>query len=201
MGEDGGLPVEGFDYCNIYIGRFFTVYIHKTIEKETNLEIKLSLITESQKSILRKLIELYEYDFSEFDHNDLNEYGYFGYRYLDLYWIETGREPFFIKVGGKLAGFVLLNAYCYLMKNAGAKSIAEFFVMRKYRRQGVGKTAACFIFDKYPGPWEVVQHGSNLPAIKFWEKVINQYTDGNFKKESVQTENWQGQALIFDNSR
>jgi len=168
--------------------------------KERRMEIELIRITVIQKPILRQLIELYEYDFSEFDQKDLNEYGFYGYRYLDHYWTEEARHPFFIKVNGELAGFVLVNDYCYLLKDPESRSIAEFFVMRKYRRTGVGKTVACRIFDLFPGKWEVIQHKNNLPAIIFWEAVINEYTRGRFKKDQVQTEHWQGQALIFDNS-
>ena len=164
------------------------------------MQIELSPVEETQKSVLRQLVELYEYDFSEFDQNDINEFGYFGYKYLDYYWTEEGRAPFFIKVNGSLAGFVLVNDYCYLVKEAGAKSIAEFFVMRKYRRQGIGKTAAFIIFDRYPGHWEVIQQEDNVPSIQFWELVVNEYTRGRFQKKQVQTEDWFGQALIFDNS-
>jgi predicted acetyltransferase len=164
------------------------------------LQIELSPVEETQKSVLRQLVELYEYDFSEFNQNDINEYGYFGYKYLDTYWTEEGRAPFFIKVSGILAGFVLVNEYCYLVKEAGAKSIAEFFVMRKYRRQGIGKAAAFIIFDRYPGHWEVIQQEDNVPSIRFWERVVNEYTRGRFQKKPVQTEDWLGQALIFDNS-
>lgn len=162
--------------------------------------IELSPVGENQKSVLRNLIELYQYDFSEFDHNDINEFGCFGYKYLDYYWTEEGRSPFFIKVDGILAGFVLVNEYCYLLKEAGAKSIAEFFVMRKYRRLGIGKTAAFIIFNRYPGHWEVIQHKNNIPSIQFWQQVVNEYTRGRFQKKPVQTEEWQGQALLFDNS-
>jgi predicted acetyltransferase len=71
--------------------------------------------------------------------------------------------------------------------------------MRKYRRQGVGKSAAFHVFDKFPGKWEVIQHGENAPSQKFWEKIIGEYSAGNFHKEPVETECWTGQALIFDN--
>ena len=39
--------------------------------------------------MLRRLIELYRYDFSEFDQADLGPHGDYGYRYLDHYWSES----------------------------------------------------------------------------------------------------------------
>ena len=99
---------------------------------------------------------------------------------------------------GNLAGFVLVNEHHYVSKALGGKSIAEFFVMKKYRRKGVGKKAALLIFKKYPGKWEVNQHGTNEPSKLFWENLIRDYTNGNYQKETLNTEEWAGQALLFN---
>ena len=61
-------------------------------------------------------------------------------------------------------------------------NIAEFFVMKKYRRKGVGKVAAMKVFDMFPGGWEISQWNNNLPAQKFWEEVVKDYTDGKYDK-------------------
>lgn len=92
------------------------------------MNITIQQISESQKSVLRQLIELYEYDFSEYNDQDLNEYGFYGYSYLDYYWTEPGRVPLFIMADGKYAGFVLVNEHCYFDKAQGSRSIAEFFL-------------------------------------------------------------------------
>ena len=164
------------------------------------MEIALIEVKESEKSILRQLLELYSYDFSEFDGADVNRNGYYGYRYLDHYWTEDSRHPFFIRVNRKLAGLVLISAYTYKLDQGEAKSVTEFFVMRKYRRKGIGKSAAFQVFDRFPGKWEVIQHGENAPSMLFWEKIIGEYCGGNYRKEPVKTEDWEGQALLFDNT-
>lgn len=168
--------------------------------KEKDLKIELLEVIETEKSVLRHLMELYAYDFSEFDGADVNEHGLYGYSYFDHYWTEEGRQPFFIRVDEELAGFVLVNEYYYLVKEPGTKSVAEFFVMRKYRRKGIGKKIAFQIFDKYRGHWEFIQHGGNQPSKIFWERVINEYTNGDYRQEKVRTESWAGQAFLFDNS-
>jgi len=165
------------------------------------MQIELVAVQETEKSVLRQLLELYAYDFSEYDDEDVNEHGFYGYTYFDYYWTEETRHPFFIRVDGRLAGFVLVNEYCYVVKEHGTKSIAEFFVMRKYRRKGIGKAVAVQVFDRFPGKWEVIQHGENEPSKIFWESVIREYTNGNYQLEKAKTEWWEGQALIFDNSR
>ena len=94
------------------------------------MEIRIEPVPAAQKSVLRQMLELYLYDFSEFSKEDLAENGYF-------------------------------------------------------RRHGVGKAAAFRIFDRFPGSWEVTQWVSNLPAQRFWEKVVTQYTGGQYRAFSV----------------
>ncbi|WP_062049579.1 GNAT family N-acetyltransferase [Bacillus sp. JCM 19034] len=159
--------------------------------------VQIKLVEDSEKSVLRQLIELYEYDFSEFNGNDVDMHGYYGYRYFDHYWTEDGRVPFFVTVDGKLAGFVLINDYCYVLKEKPSRSIAEFFIMRKYRKLGVGEKVAHKVFDQFKGNWEVLVHPENHVSFTFWKKVIDKYTRGNFLTEEVATDDWVGTGYIF----
>lgn len=163
------------------------------------MDIQIIEVQEDQKSILRQLIELYEYDFSEFNGRDVNALGRYEYTYLDHYWTDEGRHPYFVLVDGAYGGFVLVNSHCYLQKSGQSKSIAEFFVMRKYRKQGVGNAVAAQVFDKFRGEWEVLQHGANLPSQAFWEKVISGYTKGEYELMAVETESWIGRGFVFNN--
>lgn len=147
-----------------------------------------------QKSVLRNLLELYIYDFTDFGPYDVDAHGLYGYKYLDYYWTEEGRHPFIYYINGKIAGFVLVRRYHADDFNAYS-SIAEFFVMKKYRGQGVGKKVAFHIFNLFPGLWEVAQLEINKPAQVFWRKVIHDYTQGDF--EEIQKENWNGSIQRF----
>ncbi len=140
-------------------------------------EIELQEASRADRSVLRNLLELYIYDFSEYTGDDLDEHGYFGYDYLDRYWTEAGRFPFLVKVLGKLAGLVLVRD----VDEDGilVHHMAEFFILRKYRRRSAGRQAACQAFDRFPGLWHVSELAENLPAIAFWRKIIHQYTGGN----------------------
>lgn len=134
------------------------------------------------------MMELYNYDFSEFSDDDINEYGYFGYEHIDDYWNEAGRYPFFIRVDGKLAGLVLVRSCSEYSSLSDAHNIAEFFVMKKYRHNGVGKVAAMKIFDMFRGGWEISQWANNLPAQNFWKKIINEYSNGKYETFSIEEE-------------
>jgi len=161
------------------------------------MNFKLEKAAIEQKSVLRNLLELYEYDFTEFEPNDVNEHGLFEYKYLDHYWTEEGRHPFLIKVNEKLAGFVLVRKVGVNEGNNNIYSIAEFFVMKKYRRQGVGKRAAVEVFDFLKGEWEVGQLERNLHAQKFWRNTIAEYTKGHY--EEIRHAHWDGPMQRFKN--
>jgi len=115
---------------------------------------------------------------------------------------EEGRQAFLVKVNDMLAGFVLVNNYC-MMKEPGneTKTIAEFFIMRKWRRQGVGKEIAFKTFDIHKGNWKIKQEKENIGAQRLWEHVINEYTAGNFKKVESVGDDWDGPVIWFDNSK
>ena len=151
----------------------------------------------SDKPVLRNLLELCQHDYSEYDDQDLDENGLFGYRWLDHYWTEPERHPFLVRVDGRLAGFVLVRQIGNSQEQP-VYSIAEFFILRKYRRQGVGRQAAWSVFDRFPGRWSVSQEAGNLPAQAFWRKTIRQYTDGAYSDQDLRTEEWQGPCQQFD---
>ena len=129
------------------------------------MDFSLLEANEDDRAVLRRLVELYRYDFSEFDRADVGLHGEFGYRYLDHYWTESGRQPFLFRVDNNWAGFALV-------REMPPYDMAEFFVMRKYRRVGVGRRAAVDVFDRFPGAWQIRQQLSNSAATAFWRRVI-----------------------------
>ncbi|MBW4510212.1 MAG: GNAT family N-acetyltransferase [Scytonematopsis contorta HA4267-MV1] len=150
------------------------------------------------KPLIQQMMELYQYDMSEFERSDLNEHGLFGYLYLDYYWVEKDRHPFIVRVDGKLAGFVLVNRYVYIPGNQ--YSIGEFFILRKYRQKGIGKKVAFHVFDLFYGKWEVQQIITNTTAQKFWRSVIREYTAGKFQEIVEDNDIWKGTTQCFNNT-
>ena len=155
--------------------------------------IQLEPAASKDKSVLQNLMELCQHDYSEFNDEEPNEHGLFGYRYLDHYWTEAGRHPFFVRVGGRRAGFILVRTL--VTGHNPTYSIAEFFILRKYRRQGVGQQAAYGAFALFPGVWRVYQEAANLSAQAFWRKVIGHYTGDKFIE--VSEDGWDGPIQQF----
>lgn len=149
---------------------------------EQSMDVELTPIAYEHKSVLRHLMELCLHDYSEFDGADVDEHGLFGYRRIDHYWTEDGRHAFLMKVASNIAGFVLVRD----SSNTGdAHSVAEFFVLRKYRRKGVGRRAAHGVFNMFPGIWRVHQDKDNTPAQAFWRAVIGEYSHDCFREVSM----------------
>jgi predicted acetyltransferase/N-acetylglutamate synthase-like GNAT family acetyltransferase len=157
--------------------------------------VELVPATIADKSILRHLLELCLHDYSEFNGEDVDEHGLFGYLYLDNYWTEAGRHAFLIKIGGKLAGFALVRQHESTPEGQSINAMAEFLVLRKYRKVGIGARAACMIFDRFPGLWRVGQEKDNHPAQAFWRKVIGDYSGGTYRE--IQVGYWPGPTQEF----
>lgn len=152
------------------------------------MDVTVRVATADEQPIFANLIQLYFHDFSDLrglDGGDVGDDGRFApYRYLNLYWIEPSRHPFLIRVDGKLAGFVLVREGSALTGDPGVRDIAEFFVLRKYRRHGIGTRAAVCVFDRFPGAWEVRQIAANAGGRAFWRRTISDYAGGRFTEDT-----------------
>jgi predicted acetyltransferase len=107
-----------------------------------------------QEPILANLLELYAHDFSEFHDVQIGADGKFGYKNLPLYWNDPRRHPFLVHVDKNLAGFVLLKKGSEISGDENAWDITEFFILRGYRRRGVGTHIAHELWRRLPGSWE-----------------------------------------------
>jgi len=156
------------------------------------------------------MMQLYIYDFTEqwaglsdqeigrnaaFAH--LGPDGRFPDYPLDPYWVEDGRVPLLIKVDGRLAGFALLNKHTHSGLDVD-RNMAEFFIVRRCRRSGIGTQVVHVIFRAYPGQWEVSVMRRNAGALVFWRKAIATHRGVSRLEESdVNNEAWNGAILRF----
>jgi len=149
--------------------------------------------TPEQAPILANLIELYAHDFSEFLTIDLGEDGRFNYPTLPLYWTEPDHHPFLIRIDNKLAGFALIKKGSEVFDNPHVWDLAEFFILRRYRRHGAGLMAAHKLWALFPGPWEVRVMQANTAAQPFWAKAIASFLG----KEIAPLRIEQGERRLF----
>ena len=130
------------------------------------------------KPVITNLMQLYLYDFSLFMGWSVNEDGLFQYPDISHYWTDPDRHAFLLRVDGMLAGFALVDTLD--ADGEPVHELAEFFVLPRFRRKGVGEGAARSLFDRWPGSWSVAELDENVMAQRFWRKVIHRYTGGAF---------------------
>lgn len=155
-----------------------------------------------RRETLANLFQLYVHDFSEHwagtARGELQEDGRFEpYPDLDRYGREPAREAFLIRVDGGLAGFVLVNDVSHCGHPVD-HSVAEFFVVRKHRRGGVGRAAARAAIGERPGQWELAVARRNTSALAFWSRLASELAaPGSLETLDRVDDLWNGPVLRF----
>ncbi len=151
----------------------------------TNPSTRIAIVpaTREQLPIVVNLLELYMHDFSEFHDVELGEDGRFGYPDLPLYWSEPDRHPLLVRVDDKLAGVILVRKSA---ANETAWDMAEFFIVRHYRRRGIGTHMAHQIWRRFPGPWQIRVMQTNESARQFWAHAITAFAGDAFQSSSFE---------------
>ena len=158
-------------------------------------EPEVRLASVEDRLPIQRMLELYQHDLSEIWDQDLNSHGEYGYP-LDRYWDSEGFHPLVATVGGRYAGFALVDQAVRI--GTHGYWMDQFFVLRKYRHRGVGRLLAQSVFDALPGRWEVGQMPRNLAAQAFWREVIGKCTGGRFKEHEVRALHWHGIVQVFE---
>ncbi|MDM1362391.1 GNAT family N-acetyltransferase [Myroides marinus] len=158
--------------------------------------ISIDKVQLDEKQVLRNLMQLYKYDFTEYDPEDLDLMGLYDYPYLDYYFVESDRYAYFIRFNGVLAGFALVRYAELELTKETVLELVEFFVLKKYRREGIGSYAARDIVSKHSGKWKIGVISSNVPALSFWRKII--HTKVGVSHEEIKENSWDGTILVFE---
>lgn len=145
---------------------------------------RLSAAGPTDHALLSNLLELYIHDLSAaFPHVKLGADGRFGYPALASYWAEpTRRFAYVIEESGQTAGFVLATRGSPALADPDVYDVAEFFVLRRYRRSGVGRRAAPLLWRELPGRWVVRVSEANPAALEFWSRVVCEFAGDEVRR-------------------
>jgi predicted acetyltransferase len=81
-------------------------------------------------------------------------------------------------------------------------SMAEFFVMNKYKKLGIGTYAVKYVLNKYKVKWEIGYTPRNKIAKIFLNKIVKEYTKEEYEiiKNGVKKykDGTIGEVLIFE---
>jgi len=146
-------------------------------------EVELDAATPADAALLANLLELYVHDMSEVFAVELGADGRFGYPKLSLYWSAPERHfALLIRYAGRTVGFTLVTRGSPVTDDPNALDVAEFFVLRRYRRSGVGRRAALALWQRFPGTWTVRVLERNRGAQLFWSRVVAEFTRGDVRE-------------------
>lgn len=152
------------------------------------MNIRLDPARPADRDTLFRLLQYSLYEESATDQNEMNDDGLYDYPWFDLYFTEDNRHAYLIREEGtdRLLGFAMVKD-----RENGREGykIAEFMVLPKVRRNGIGRQAAIACFERFPGNWEVSPALGSEQARRFWERTIEAYTDGRYR--------WQPEERVF----
>ena len=158
--------------------------------------LELVPVTSELRPVVMNLLQFYEYDWSEIGGLvDVNEQGLF--QSASDAWSDPSFKAFLFRVEGHWAGFAFVKRHS-LLTDAGASTwfMDEFFVMRRYRRAGIGTGTATRLFEQFTGWWEVAQAAPNAVAQAFWRTVIGRHA-GDYEETLLEDDRWRGPVQRF----
>jgi predicted acetyltransferase len=129
--------------------------------------VKIVPITLAEKPSLLREMQDYIREMSAFDPTIEAVDGMYEYPYLDAYWSEDTRWPFWIVADGERAGFALLRR-----TEEGPMEMAEFYMRPAHRRSGIGMAFARDLIARHSGHWIISEYRASAGAIAFWRRVI-----------------------------
>jgi predicted acetyltransferase len=160
------------------------------------MKVTLHEATTADLAVVKNLVPYYIYDMSEHMGWPCTAEGRFdGCDDLGSYWNSPRRHAFVLRSEGEVAGFVLI-----LAENQEQDvdfSVTDFFVLRKFRRHGVGRRIAHELFERFPGRWKVEQFARNTPAVAFWSRIIDEYSSGRYERRCGQSQWGPLSVLLF----
>jgi len=159
--------------------------------------LEVAIASPADRLPVYRMLELYQHDLSDIWDQDLDVHGEYGYE-LDRFWGRREAWPYVFRVESCLAGFALVDKRVHIPGDDFWMD--QFFVLKKYRRRGIGAQAARTVLDLHPGHWQVGQMPANTPAQAFWRQFISTYTNGSYTEERITTGWWQGYVQRFISS-
>lgn len=144
-------------------------------------EFRIVKVDRLEDQVLKNLLEHYLHDMAQWFGFDSLEDGSYSYS-TDHIWDE-GLDVFLTYANLIPIGFAIVGSGESWVGDKNARDLDEFFVVRKYRRKGVGLKLAEHVWNLYPGRWVVRVFQRNVPALPFWRVAVSGYTGGSYAEE------------------
>jgi predicted acetyltransferase len=143
-------------------------------------KLVIAKIGPESDDLLRNLAEHYCHDMSEWFDLDTGADGRYSYDTASVW--AKGFDAYLGKVDDSIAGFALIGSADEWLDDLSGHDVHEFFIMRKFRRRGIGRSFARFLWAEYPGEWLVRVLEANAPAVNFWRCEISSYSLNSYRE-------------------
>lgn len=126
-----------------------------------------------QAELIRNLYQFYAYESSDWEQEDVEVDGrfYIHEPHLERYWQTPQWSANLILVDGFIAGFLLIERS--ELPGLDALELADLFILKKYRRQGIGRALATQVLMSEENAWLVRFYQQDETARAFWRAVLD----------------------------
>jgi predicted acetyltransferase len=134
---------------------------------------ELETVAPDQSAALFQLFQLYYYENSDWAAEDVGEDGLFDACAAAIadYVNNPAKGAYWIRKNGALAGFVVTEP-ATLPGGERAEELADLFILKRYRRQGLALASVRELAQKFKGPWIVAVYHDDTRAAAFWRKAF-----------------------------
>lgn len=136
------------------------------------MHVELLPTSIDQLPLIANLYQFYAYDSSDWEQEDVERDGrfYVHLAHLQRYWQEPDWSARLILADGFIAGFLLVERS--ELEGLDALEFADLFVLRKYRRLGIGRAVAEQVLCGGER-WLVRFYRQDALAAAFWQQVLS----------------------------
>ena len=136
------------------------------------MQIQLVPTTAEQAPLIANLYQYYAYESSDWEGEDVEADGlfYLHQPHLQRYWQEPDWSASLILADGFIAGFLLIERS--ELAGLDALEFADLFVLKRYRRHGIGRALAEQILGSGDEAWLLRFHPQDELATAFWQAVL-----------------------------
>lgn len=143
-------------------------------------DVKLREVPQSEKALFCAHFQEYLTELSLYSGARPGGDGTFHYDWLDHYWLEGRRMPFFVEVDGETAGLLLLRELADGESVLGSASLqlAEIYIFRTRRRRAIASEVMRFaaqMAEKRGLPLTWSAYANNNPANGLYRAILDEF--------------------------
>lgn len=126
-----------------------------------------------EAELIRNLYQYYAYESSDWEQEDVEGDGrfYIHDEHLARYWQDPQWSANLLLVDGFIAGFLLIEGS--ELPGIDALELADLFILKRYRRKGIGRAIATQVLCSGTSNWLVRFYDQDEVSQAFWRTVLD----------------------------